>query len=76
MEDRLGEDDHLALRAYGLLQTSVVRDLKLTPLVFDVLQIRCSRAEALSFVDRLDVIHQHHQSLAKEAQAGAQDEDE
>lgn len=48
-----------AIRTYELLQTSVVRDLKLTPLVFDVLQLRLSKAEALLHLELLDVIHRH-----------------
>ena len=51
--------DHTALRCYELLQTSVVRDLGLTPLVFDVMQLRVSQTEALLLLEKLDVIHEH-----------------
>ena len=55
----LNEHDRTAMRCYELLQTSVVRDLRLTPLVFDVLQLRCTQDEALLLLEKLDVIHQH-----------------
>jgi hypothetical protein len=55
----LNAHDHTALRCYSLLQSAVVRDLKLTPLVFDVLQLRCTQPEALLLLEKLDVIHQH-----------------
>jgi hypothetical protein len=65
-ESQLSPHDHLALRVYGLLQTSAVRDLGLTPLVFDVLQLRCSQFEGLALLEKLDVIHQHSLTQAKE----------
>jgi hypothetical protein len=58
-ESAVTEHDHLALRVYGLLQTSAVRDLRLTPLVFDVLQLRLSMTDAVLLLEKLDVIHQH-----------------
>lgn len=51
--------DLTAMRVYDLLQTAVVRDLRLTPLVFDVLQLRCTQPEALELLEKLDVIHTH-----------------
>ena len=58
-EAKLSPHDHLALQCYGLLQTSVVRELKLTPLVFDAMQLRCTQFEALALLEKLDVIHQN-----------------
>ena len=55
----LSDHDRMALRCYDLLRTAVVRDLKLTPLVFDVMQLRLSAGDALLLLEKLDVIHGH-----------------
>jgi hypothetical protein len=34
--------------------------------VFDVLQLRCSQFEGLALLEKLDVIHQHSLTQAKE----------
>jgi hypothetical protein len=56
-EASLNDHDRTALRCYDLLQTSVVKDLKLTPLVFDVMRLRCTPREAVLLLEKLDVIH-------------------
>jgi hypothetical protein len=56
--EALGSDDHLALRTYGLLAGRAVRDLRLTPMVFDILGVRFrGRREAAEFLGRLEAIH-------------------
>ena len=55
----------MALQAYRLLARPVVQDLGLVPLVFDLLQIRCSTDEAVALMERLDVIHSEVQTAAR-----------
>jgi hypothetical protein len=43
---------------YGLLASRVVQELKLVPLVFDVLGLKKTRAEALALLELLQVIHE------------------
>jgi hypothetical protein len=54
----LSPHDELALDLYHALQLRVVQDLRLVPLVFDVLDVRCSGPKAVQLLDKLDVIHQ------------------
>ena len=73
-EARLTTHDRLAFRTYRLLQTSAVRDLKLTPLVLEALQLRDEPvAEVLLLLEKLDLIHAHATG-GKEVDLGARDE--
>lgn len=46
-----------ALNVYDLLSRRVVKDLRLTPLVFDSLHLKLTRAETSQLVLDLDAIH-------------------
>jgi len=61
-QESLTAADDLALEIYDRLQTSVVRDLRLTPLVFDIAQLRLTQRDGLELLDRLDVIHRHRKT--------------
>lgn len=57
-QQRLGPDDRAALQLYQDLRRPVVRDLGLTPMVFDVARVRCSRTDARGLLDKLDLVHE------------------
>lgn len=45
------------LHVYRLLSSRVVRDLHLTPMVFDVLQLQLTPKAAVRLLERLDMVH-------------------
>lgn len=56
--EALGVDDHEKLDAYDLLSLRVVKDLRLTPFVFDALGLTFrTSGEALEFLRDLEEIH-------------------
>ena len=55
---------------YGALQRRVVQDLRLIPLVFDVLQVRVTATEGLALIEKLDVIHTDRLLDAQAAEDG------
>ncbi len=59
--DAMGPSASEALRVHNLLARRVVKDLALTPLVFDGLGLTFStanRGEVLRFIELLDVVHE------------------
>lgn len=73
LEDALGPLDRLALTAHGWLAHPVVRDLALTPLVFDVLQLRLTPDEATGLFERLMWIHDAWAPTSPVSQGGDRD---
>jgi hypothetical protein len=70
-QERLTQTDRDALRIYRLLGMGVVRDLKLTPLVFEMLGLRTTRREAFRLLDDLELIHQaRHRPSEQEVDLG------
>jgi hypothetical protein len=65
-QERLGDDNREALLVYGLLASRVVRDLRLTDLVFEGLGLTKTRADVLALLDRLAVIHESRQPISPE----------
>lgn len=55
---RLTDHDHCALDCYHALQSAVVRDLRLTPVVFQILGLRMTRAEGRLLLGKLELVHQ------------------
>jgi hypothetical protein len=66
-------EDQTALDVYRQLSLRVVRDLALTPLVFDIAGLRLTHAEACRLLDRLDVIHQDTTWTSDEPQSDDRD---
>jgi hypothetical protein len=54
-----------ALALYRWLAAPVVRDLKLTPYVFDLFRLRMRPSEALALLERLSACHDHAAARAK-----------
>ncbi len=67
-EEELDAQCHLALRLHGLLARSATRDLGLTPLVFDALQIEATQDEALELFEMVAEIHDAARQIASDDQ--------
>lgn len=67
MEATLGEDDWQALDLWSWLQRRVVHDLKLVPMVFEMLGLRVTRAEAKALLEKLALIHNARRPVAVSA---------
>jgi hypothetical protein len=53
------------LALYRWLAAPVVRDLSLTPYVFDLFRLRMRPTEALALLERLSACHEHATARAK-----------
>lgn len=49
--------DQDCLELYRLLSNRAVKDLRLTPMVFDILGLKMTRAEGVEVLNKLGVIH-------------------